>query len=176
MICSYYQELISRMLDEDLSPVEQNVLLAHLPNCEACSAMYKSFSALSEALEDQLEEPPERLVVTGGTSTTLVALTKALVPYDSAQVHLARLTRAEVEAQELRLAGITAAQRATLPGIQAKRAPVILGGAVAVGEVMRAAGVDELTVSESDLLFGLSLVTAATVEGRPSPVGWHPEL
>ena len=61
MLCSYYQELISRMLDEDLTPVEQNVLLAHLPNCEACSAMYKSFSALSKALEDQLEEPPESL-------------------------------------------------------------------------------------------------------------------
>lgn len=61
MICSYYQELISRMLDEDLSPVEQGVLEAHLPNCEACAAMYKSFSALSKALEDQLEEPPESL-------------------------------------------------------------------------------------------------------------------
>ncbi|MBQ9249470.1 MAG: zf-HC2 domain-containing protein [Oscillospiraceae bacterium] len=61
MICSYYQELISRMLDEDLSPVEQGVLEAHLPNCEACAAMYKSFSALSQALEDQLEEPPESL-------------------------------------------------------------------------------------------------------------------
>lgn len=61
MICSYYQELISRMLDEDLSPVEQGVLKAHLPNCEACAAMYKSFSALSKALEDQLEEPPESL-------------------------------------------------------------------------------------------------------------------
>ena len=61
MICSYYQELISRMLDEDLPPVEQKVLQAHLPNCEACSAMYKSFAALSDALEEQLEEPPVSL-------------------------------------------------------------------------------------------------------------------
>ena len=61
MLCSYYQELISRMLDEDLTPVEQGMLQAHLPNCEVCSAMYKSFAALSNALEDQMEEPPESL-------------------------------------------------------------------------------------------------------------------
>ena len=116
------------------------------------------------------------LVVTGGTSTTLVALEKELVPYDSSKVHLASLTADVVERQERRLAAITVGERAELPGIQAKRAPVILGGVVAVREVMRAAGVDKLTVSESDLLMGLTLTTAATVNREPSPVGWRPEL
>jgi exopolyphosphatase/guanosine-5'-triphosphate,3'-diphosphate pyrophosphatase len=116
------------------------------------------------------------LVVTGGTSTTLVALEKELVPYDSSKVHLASLTTDAVERQERRLASITVAERAELPGIQAKRAPVILGGVIAVREVMRAAGVDKLTVSESDLLMGLTLTTAATVNREPSPVGWRPEL
>lgn len=117
---------------------------------------------------------PERLVVTGGTSTTIVALVKALVPYDSAQVHLATISRRVVEEQERRLAGVTVAERAEFAGIQPKRAPVILGGVVAVSEIMRAAGFDELTVSESDLLYGLSLTVAAAVEGGPSPVGWVP--
>lgn len=121
-------------------------------------------------------DAPERLVVTGGTSTTLVALKKELVPYDSAQVHLATLTRDDVAAQEKRLAAITLAERASLPGIQPKRAPVILGGVIAVAEIMRAAHMDELTVSESDLLFGLSLTVAATAEGQTSPVGWSPAL
>ena len=119
---------------------------------------------------------PERLVVTGGTATTIVALEKGLVPYDSSQVHLATLTLDAVLAQERRLAAVSAENRAHLPGIQAKRAPVILGGVVAVAEAMRAAGVSELTVSESDLLVGLSLVVAATVEGMSSPVGWRPDL
>lgn len=119
---------------------------------------------------------PKKLVVTGGTSTTLVALCKALVPYDSSQVHLARLTLEDVEAQERRLAGITVAERAELPGIQAKRAPVILGGVVAVSEILRAWDLEELTVSESDLLFGLSLVVASTAQNQPSLVGWKPEL
>ncbi|MBR3224654.1 MAG: phosphatase [Atopobiaceae bacterium] len=119
---------------------------------------------------------PNRLVVTGGTSTTIVALAKALVPYDSSQVHLATISREVVDEQERRLAGVTAAERAKFDGIQPKRAPVILGGVVAVSEILRAAGFGELTVSESDLLYGLSLTVAAAVEGRPSPVGWAPEL
>ena len=121
-------------------------------------------------------DTPDRLVVTGGTSTTIVALSKALVPYDSAQVHLATLSREDIDAQEKHLAAITLAERAELPGIQAKRAPVILGGVIAVSEIMRAAGFEELTVSESDLLYGLSLTVAAAAEGAPSPVGWAPEL
>ncbi len=114
------------------------------------------------------------LVVTGGTVTTLVALDLALNPYDPSRVHLARLSRQRVEALEARLASLSVAERAELPGIQAKRAPVILGGATAVLELMRQTGFDELTVSESDLLFGLSLVAAATIEGAPSAVVWKP--
>ncbi len=121
-------------------------------------------------------EAPERLVVTGGTVTTLVAIDAALDPYDPAYVHLHELDAATVEALERRLAALPVAERAKLPGIQAKRAPVILGGAVAVGELMRQTGFERLTVSESDLLFGLSIVAAATVEGAPSPVGWRPTL
>ena len=98
------------------------------------------------------------------------------MPYDSAQVHLATLSCEDVDAQEKRLAAITLAERAELPGIQAKRAPVILGGVIAVSEIMRAAGFEELTVSESDLLYGLSLTVAAAAEGSPSPVGWAPQL
>lgn len=119
---------------------------------------------------------PQRLVVTGGTSTTLVALTKSLVPYASSQVHLSTLTMDQVHLQERRLAALPVAKRAELPGIQPKRAPVMLGGVVAVTELMRAAGFEEATVSESDLLFGLSLTVAAAVDGTPSPVGWRPEL
>lgn len=122
---------------------------------------------------------PEALVVCGGTVTTLVALDLALNPYDSGRVHLARLSRQKVAGLEKKLAALTVGQRAELPGIQPKRAPVILGGAVAVGELMDQTGFDELIVSESDLLFGLSLtaVTAlAGEEGTASPVGWKPTM
>ena len=119
---------------------------------------------------------PERLVTCGGTVTSLIAMNAKLVPYDSSQVHLHELALEDVERLEAELASMTVEQRAQLPGLQPKRAPVILGGAVAVSEIMRATGFDRLTVSESDLLFGLSLTTAAAATGEKSPVGWLPAL
>ncbi len=152
---------------------------ANPPRAEDVAAAHAfargEFVAVAERYAEQLHDV-SRLVMTGGTSTTIVALQKRLVPYDSSQVHLATLSREAVREQEERLAAITVEERAELPGIQAKRAPVILGGVIAVGEAMDAFGMDELTVSESDLLFGLSLTVAATADGDPSPVGWRPQL
>lgn len=128
------------------------------------------------ALTNARKEKPALLVVTGGTATTLVALHKHLDPYDPRQVHLARLSRDDVDALEARLASLTCEERAALAGIQAKRAPLIVGGAVAVDELLRQSVFDGLVCSESDLLFGLSLVAAATFAGEPSPLGWRPEL
>ena len=115
-------------------------------------------------------------MVTGGTATSLVAVRDELEPYDARRVHLARLSEGDVAGLEGRLASLTTDGRAKLPGLQEKRAPVILGGAVALSELMAQTGFSEMTVSESDLLFGLSIVSALTLEGRPSPVVWKPEL
>lgn len=119
---------------------------------------------------------PEALVVCGGTVTSLVAVELGLVPYDPSRVHLAELTLAQVEALEARLASLTLAERRELPGLQPKRAPVMLGGTVAVAELMRQTGFDRLQASESDLLFGLAITAAATMEGTRAPVGWRPTL
>ena len=126
--------------------------------------------------ESAVAGAPEALVVCGGTVTSLVAMDAELEPYDSARVHLASLTREKVEALEARLAGLTVEQRAELPGLQAKRAPVSLGGAVAISELMRQTSFSALQASESDLLFGLALTAAASLDGTASPVGWRPEM
>lgn len=161
------RRVTEKFLSADDPPAQRDVERAHAFAAEAFGALFA---------RHPLCPAPTRLVVTGGTSTTLVALTKQLVPYDSAQVHLATLSRDEVDAQERRLASVPLADRVTLPGIQAKRAPVILGGVIAVSEIMRAANMDEMTVSESDLLVGLSLTVAAAARGLDTPVGWKPEL
>ena len=59
--CEYFQELISRMLDEDISREERAELAKHLENCPECSMMYRAFSSLSDAISCDLEEPPEDL-------------------------------------------------------------------------------------------------------------------
>lgn len=119
---------------------------------------------------------PERLLTCGGTVTTLVAMDAELEPYDSSYVHLHELTLEQVERLEAKLAGLTIEERAKLPGLQPKRAGVILGGAIIIAELLRATGFDALTVSESDLLFGLALSAAATKEDLPALIGWKPSL
>ena len=59
--CEAMQELLSRMLDEDLDAHEQRELAEHLKNCPDCRAMYEAFSALSGQLRSDLAEPPESL-------------------------------------------------------------------------------------------------------------------
>ena len=55
--CSRYQEMISRMLDDDLSQSEKNELAAHVKRCPDCAAVYVAFRSLSESLSEDLVEP-----------------------------------------------------------------------------------------------------------------------
>lgn len=59
--CEYYQELISRMLDEDISRDERAALAEHLGTCRECAAMYQAFSALSDTISSGMIDPPEEL-------------------------------------------------------------------------------------------------------------------
>lgn len=123
-----------------------------------------------------LANRPERLVAVGGTVTTLVAMAHELAVYDSHFVHLRDLTIEQVEDGIDRMRSLTVEQIAQLPGIQAKRAPVILAGAIVVRELMRAGGYGRLTVSENSLLAGAAAtIYEAAVSGRTA-IGWIPEL
>jgi len=117
-----------------------------------------------------------RLVCVGGTVTTLVAIAAALDPYDPSFVHLHDLGLDEVDELAERLAGLPLERRREVTGLQPKRAGVIVAGALCVSELMRACGADKLTVSESDLLFGLSLAASAAACGEAAPVAWRPRL
>ncbi len=59
--CDKYQELISRMVDGDLSAAESAELRAHVETCPDCARVYAAFAALSSAISEDLEEPPEEL-------------------------------------------------------------------------------------------------------------------
>ena len=71
---------------------------------------------------------------------------------------------------------LSASEIAALPGIQPKRAPVMLAGAVVIRELMRAGGYDELTVSENSLLAGAASTIGEALAGERPVVGWMPEL
>jgi exopolyphosphatase/guanosine-5'-triphosphate,3'-diphosphate pyrophosphatase len=110
------------------------------------------------------ELAPEDAVGVAGTITTLAAL--ELGGYDPEQVHGHRLSRDAVVAQLERLAALPLVQRRELPGLEPERAPVIVGGAVIVREVLDRYGLAGLDVSERDILHGAALEAAALPPGE----------
>lgn len=99
-----------------------------------------------------------------GTMTTLSALAHNMTAYDSAAIHLSRVSGDALLSVCERLIGMTRAERAALPPMHEGRADVIGGGAIVVEELARElrarAGIDELTVSEHDILDGIVLSIA----------------
>lgn len=135
----------------------------------------EQFAAYFEGLPSNFERA-ERLVAVGGTVTTLVALVHELEPYDSSFVHLRELSLDQVSAAIERMSALDADGIAALPGVQPKRAGVILAGAVVIRELMRAGGYKTLTVSENSLLAGMAATINEALDGATPTISWTPEL
>lgn len=135
----------------------------------------EQFAAYFEGMPSDFERA-ERLVAVGGTVTTLVALIHELEPYDSSFVHLRELSLDQVSAAIERMSALDVAGIAALPGVQPKRAGVILAGAVVIRELMRAGGYKTLTVSENSLLAGMAATINETLDGAAPTIAWTPEL
>lgn len=59
--CNEYENLISRMLDEDLSASECHALNTHLEECHSCQKTYHAFTLLSEHFP-QVQPAPQDLI------------------------------------------------------------------------------------------------------------------
>jgi exopolyphosphatase/guanosine-5'-triphosphate,3'-diphosphate pyrophosphatase len=107
------------------------------------------------AMEGLAELDGARLVGVAGTVTTLASVRMALPAYDATRVHGSTLTREQVDALVERLAALRLEVRSALPGMEPKRADVILAGAVVVSEAMALTGFDRLVVSDRGVRWGL---------------------
>jgi exopolyphosphatase/guanosine-5'-triphosphate,3'-diphosphate pyrophosphatase len=129
--------------------------------------------AAAEAVEAALPDLRARAAIgVAGTVTTLAALDLELQEYDPQRVHGHRLDGESIERFAARLAHMTVAERRELPAMEPLRAPVIVGGALALRELVRRYGFDGVEVSECDLLDGAALVVAelpASEEGAAPP-------
>lgn len=59
MNCQQYQELISCLIDGELSAEEKALIESHIDSCPECRAMYEDFLALSGMMEDSLADAPD---------------------------------------------------------------------------------------------------------------------
>jgi len=141
------------------------------PDADELDAMRSAVrSVLAEQVSDVLTA--RRGIGVAGTVTSLAALDLGLVDYDPERVHGHLLSSAAVQHQLDRLATLPLAERREVPGLEPERAPVIVAGAALLLETMRYLGLDELEVSERDLLDGAALEAAELpepVEGDAPP-------
>jgi exopolyphosphatase/guanosine-5'-triphosphate,3'-diphosphate pyrophosphatase len=110
---------------------------------------------------------PRAAIGVAGTPTTLAALDLELETYDRERVEGHVLERATCEQLLARLAGMTQAEIGALPGLQPARAPAIVAGTVLLVEALRTFGLQQVEVSEHDLLHGTALAVARGEWGGP---------
>jgi exopolyphosphatase / guanosine-5'-triphosphate,3'-diphosphate pyrophosphatase len=101
-----------------------------------------------------------RAIAVAGTPTSLAAVDQALEPYDPGRVHGYRLDMRKIQRMLSRLSSLPLAERLRVPGLHPGRAPTIVAGAVILVQVMRAFGLEEIEVSELDILHGSALSAA----------------
>ena len=117
--------------------------------------------ALADALRLVPVEQARTWVGVAGTMTTLAALAHKMTTYESEAIHLSRVGFGELLAVCADLLAMTRQQRAVLGPMHEGRVDVIGGGAIIVQELAAAlgdrAGINELVVSEHDILDGIAL-------------------
>jgi len=103
----------------------------------------------------------EQGIAVAGTPTSLAAIEMELVPYDPARVHGHVLALPSVQRMLSRLASVPLAERTKIPGLHVDRAPTIVAGVVILVEAMRAFELEQVTVSEHDILYGTALAASS---------------
>ena len=102
----------------------------------------------------------ERVVAVAGTATTVVSIRDRMEAYDSSRVHKARVSRQDLLEVYERLAALPLSERKQVVGLDPKRAPVMVAGLLILLEVLDFAGIDAFTVSETDILHGITLAVS----------------
>ena len=114
-------------------------------------------TVISGALEGAALAQANEGIGVAGTPTSLAAIEQGLDPYDPERVHGYRLSLEAIQHMCSELAAMPLAERLAVKGLHAGRAPTIVAGVVILIGVMRAFGLDQIEVSEHDILWGAAL-------------------
>ncbi|MDQ3988404.1 MAG: Ppx/GppA family phosphatase [Actinomycetota bacterium] len=152
----------ARSVDVGCVRITERHLRADPPSEEDVgSAEAFATQTLASAFAEVPVDKARTWVGVAGTVTTLSAIAQELPEYDAARTHLARLSLDQLRATTAALLASTHVERAGNPAIDPGRVDVIAGGAVIVRvlaeELHARAGIDELVVSEHDILDGIAL-------------------
>jgi exopolyphosphatase/guanosine-5'-triphosphate,3'-diphosphate pyrophosphatase len=107
----------------------------------------------------KVREDVTAAIAVAGTATSLAAIAQELDPYDPEKVDGYVLKRSEAERILERLASVPLEERQQIAGLHPQRAPTIVAGAAILVEALEAFGLDEVEISEADILHGAALAS-----------------
>jgi exopolyphosphatase/guanosine-5'-triphosphate,3'-diphosphate pyrophosphatase len=116
---------------------------------------------LERAVPEEVRRSTTEGIAVAGTPTSLAAIDLQLDPYDSKRVQGHRLSLAAIDRMISELAAMPLAERREVTGLHPDRAPTIVAGSIILRETMGLFGLDEVEVSERDLLEGAAVEAAA---------------
>lgn len=96
------------------------------------------------------------VVAVAGTATTYFALSIGMTTYESARVHGAKMSLRDLQALLSKLERLTQAERVALPGLEPKRADVIVAGGHCLLGAVRLLGAESIFVSDRGVRWGLA--------------------
>ena len=132
------------------------------PTTAELEALASDVRALIDAaVSDRPEARATKGIAVAGTPTSLAAVELELDPYDPDRVHGHLLSLPAIQRDLSRLAAAPLPERAAIVGLHPDRAPTIIAGVVILIEAMRAFGLDEVEVSEHDILYGAAIAAAS---------------
>jgi exopolyphosphatase / guanosine-5'-triphosphate,3'-diphosphate pyrophosphatase len=102
----------------------------------------------------------DQAIAVAGTATSLAAIDLQLDPYDPQRVHGHRLSREACEQLRDKLASLPLAERRQVTGLHPDRAPTIVAGATILTRSLHAFELQEVEISEADILHGAALDSA----------------
>ncbi len=118
-------------------------------------------ATLLDGLPAEERAPVRHGIAVAGTATSAASIDLELDPYDPARVHGYRLQLATVEMLLARLADMNERERREVVGLHPDRAPTIVAGMILLEETMRAFELEQVEVSEHDILYGGALQLAS---------------
>jgi exopolyphosphatase/guanosine-5'-triphosphate,3'-diphosphate pyrophosphatase len=110
-----------------------------------------------EGLPPEERSAVRHAIAVAGTATSAASIDQELDPYDPARVHGYELELATVELLLARLADMDEDQRRRVVGLNPDRAPTIVAGMILLSEAMKAFELEQVEVSEHDILYGGAL-------------------
>ncbi|MEO8686658.1 MAG: Ppx/GppA family phosphatase [Solirubrobacteraceae bacterium] len=114
--------------------------------------------ALAEAVPEAERERVTAAVAVAGTATQCAGIDLGRAP-DDVEGH--RLSLPALEAMLERLAALPLKERRRVPGLDPHRAPTIVAGVVVLTRTLAAFGLQEVEVSDRDILWGAALELAS---------------